>query len=78
MLSQTDLLLHHVRLSSQEPVIDATSSEGEIPDHLEGNIEFKDIVFRYPARPDVQVNQHTSFFCSLVPRPLLKNLGASL
>ena len=46
-------------LSSQEPVIDATSNEGEIPDHLEGNIEFRDIVFRYPARPDVQVNQHT-------------------
>lgn len=26
-----------------------------IPESLEGNIEFKDVVFRYPARPDIQV-----------------------
>ena len=28
---------------------------GEIPDNFSGNIEFSDVVFHYPARPDVQV-----------------------
>jgi len=36
-------------------VIDGTSDEGETPDSLEGNIEFNDVVFYYPARPNVQV-----------------------
>ena len=39
----------------QEPEIDWTSDEGETPDNLEGNIKFNDVVFSYPARPDIQV-----------------------
>lgn len=36
-------------------MIDATSDEGETIDDLKGNIQFKDVCFTYPARPDVQV-----------------------
>ena len=39
----------------QEPEIDWSSEEGETPDNLDGNIKFSDVVFNYPARPDVQV-----------------------
>ena len=39
----------------QEPKIDWSAEGGETPDHLEGNIKFSDVVFNYPARPEVQV-----------------------
>ncbi|CAH2282580.1 ATP-binding cassette sub-family B member 5-like isoform X1 [Pelobates cultripes] len=35
--------------------IDSFSSEGYKPDHIEGNVEFKNVHFCYPSRPDVQV-----------------------
>ncbi|XP_075982396.1 multidrug resistance protein homolog 49-like isoform X2 [Anticarsia gemmatalis] len=38
----------------RKPVIDSFSTEGETP-LLEGDIEFTDVFFRYPARSDVQV-----------------------
>ena len=37
------------------PVIDITSPAGKTPETLSGVIEFKDVYFRYPARPEVQV-----------------------
>ncbi|XP_078573255.1 ATP-dependent translocase ABCB1-like isoform X7 [Branchiostoma floridae x Branchiostoma japonicum] len=43
-----------------EPVIDSLSEEGHRPDSLKGNIEFKDVNFTYPARPDVPVLQGLS------------------
>jgi len=39
---------------TQQSEIDA-SEEGEVPDDLIGNIQFSDVIFHYPARPDVQV-----------------------
>ena len=39
----------------QKPEIDWSDEEGEVPDNLEGNIKFSDVVFHYPARPSVQV-----------------------
>lgn len=38
--------------------IDATSSEGKVLEsvNVKGNIEFKDVFFKYPSRPDVLVN----------------------
>ena len=41
--------------SSQISQINAASEEGEVPDDLSGNIQFSDVIFHYPARPDVQV-----------------------
>ncbi|XP_068114232.1 ATP-dependent translocase ABCB1-like [Hyperolius riggenbachi] len=35
--------------------IDSSSNEGHKPDKLTGNIEFKNIHFSYPSRPDIQI-----------------------
>ncbi|XP_075072541.1 ATP-dependent translocase ABCB1-like [Mixophyes fleayi] len=35
--------------------IDSSSKEGHKPDHLTGHIEFKNIHFSYPSRPDIQI-----------------------
>ncbi|XP_027868031.1 ATP-dependent translocase ABCB1 [Xiphophorus couchianus] len=37
------------------PAIDSYSQTGFKPDFIKGNIEFKDIHFSYPSRPDVKV-----------------------
>ena len=39
----------------REPAIDSESDEGYKPDKIEGKIEFKNVKFTYPSRPDVQV-----------------------
>lgn len=39
----------------QESEIDVTQSTGNTIDSLEGIIELKDVIFKYPARPDVPV-----------------------
>lgn len=39
----------------RKPAIDSLSEEGSKPE-LDGNMELKHVCFRYPARPDVQVN----------------------
>uniref|UniRef100_A0A8C5WSY1 Uncharacterized protein n=1 Tax=Laticauda laticaudata TaxID=8630 RepID=A0A8C5WSY1_LATLA len=44
-------------LLDRKPVIDSYSEEGEKIEKFEGNIEFKDIHFAYPTRPEVQVLQ---------------------
>jgi ATP-binding cassette subfamily B (MDR/TAP) protein 1 len=37
------------------PPIDSASEEGLKPDHVEGHITLENVVFDYPARPDVKV-----------------------
>ncbi|KAG1339955.1 hypothetical protein G6F62_005599 [Rhizopus arrhizus] len=37
------------------PSIDVDSPEGAKPEKLAGEIEFKDVMFRYPTRPDVTI-----------------------
>jgi len=37
------------------PPIDHTSEEGARPERVQGNVEFTDVVFSYPSRPDVRV-----------------------
>lgn len=39
----------------RQSVIDSSSDEGKKPDKIKGNIEFKDIHFKYPSRPDVPI-----------------------
>lgn len=41
--------------SEQKPNIDSFSEEGFKPDYIKGDIEFKNIHFNYPSRPDVKV-----------------------
>ena len=46
--------------------IDVASEEGEVPDDFIGIIQFSDVIFHYPARPDVQVCGHTPCTYALV------------
>ena len=39
----------------RRPIIDTWSNEGENLDHCDGTIEFKDVHFRYPTRPEQPV-----------------------
>lgn len=42
-------------LSAQEPQIDSSSNAGYKPDNIKGNLEFQNVYFSYPARPDIKV-----------------------
>lgn len=48
-----------------KPDIDPYSKEGFIPDNIEGRIKFKNVTFKYPERPQIQVRLHStsSYFC---------------
>ena len=43
------------RLFDLKPTIDPWSTDGEKVTHIDGAIEFRDVHFRYPTRPDVSV-----------------------
>ncbi|XP_014662073.1 PREDICTED: multidrug resistance protein 1-like [Priapulus caudatus] len=43
------------------PSIDVMSETGEKPNNLVGDIEFKNVFFKYPSRPDVKVLEGLSF-----------------
>ncbi|KAK9365075.1 P-loop containing nucleoside triphosphate hydrolase protein [Lipomyces kononenkoae] len=43
------------RLYEKEPLIDSWSAEGIVPQNVEGNIDFKNVHFRYPTRLQVPV-----------------------
>ncbi|NXX41749.1 MDR1 protein, partial [Tricholaema leucomelas] len=45
------------QLLDRKPVIDSYSEEGEKLSNFEGNIEFRNVHFVYPTRPEVQVLQ---------------------
>ncbi|KAM6421909.1 ATP-dependent translocase ABCB1 [Rhynochetos jubatus] len=38
-----------------EPQIDSYSETGYKPDHIKGNLEFQNVHFSYPSRPDVEI-----------------------
>lgn len=42
-------------LFDRKPAIDSWSPDGERIDHIEGTIEFRDVHFRYPTRPEQPV-----------------------
>ncbi|XP_071416988.1 ATP-binding cassette sub-family B member 5 isoform X2 [Pithys albifrons albifrons] len=48
------------QLLDRKPLIDSYSEEGEKLSHFEGNVEFRNIHFVYPTRPEVQVLQGLS------------------
>ncbi|XP_065051580.1 ATP-dependent translocase ABCB1-like isoform X2 [Rhopilema esculentum] len=43
------------KLLDREPLIDAYDEGGERPSHVDGAIEFDEVKFHYPSRPDVTV-----------------------
>ena len=44
-------------VTQQVPSIDSSSQTGIRPHDLKGNIEFVDVHFQYPSRPDVKVRK---------------------
>ncbi|XP_019747634.1 ATP-dependent translocase ABCB1 isoform X6 [Hippocampus comes] len=48
------------RIIDNIPSIDSYSESGFKPDSISGNIEFKNIHFNYPSRPEVKVLNHMS------------------
>ncbi|POI25012.1 hypothetical protein CIB84_011238, partial [Bambusicola thoracicus] len=52
-----------------EPQIDSYSDAGHKPDHIKGNLEFQNVFFNYPSRPDVEVLfcKFTLTFCFCQP-----------
>ncbi|XP_048117280.1 ATP-binding cassette, sub-family B (MDR/TAP), member 4 isoform X1 [Alosa alosa] len=46
---------HIKMLVDKVPAIDNSSEEGEQPDKFEGNVNFENVHFHYPSRPDVTV-----------------------
>ncbi|NXG46003.1 MDR3 protein, partial [Psilopogon haemacephalus] len=46
---------HLLLLLERVPTIDSYSEEGEKPKTFDGNIQFRDVTFNYPARAEVQV-----------------------
>lgn len=45
-------------LRDRKPAIDSFDNGGLRPQRVDGKIEFKDVLFRYPARPEVTVLKH--------------------
>jgi ABC-type multidrug transport system fused ATPase/permease subunit len=43
------------KLFDRRPVVDTWSEEGTTVDHVDGEIEFRDVHFRYPTRPEQPV-----------------------
>nr|XP_033787111.1 ATP-dependent translocase ABCB1 [Geotrypetes seraphini] len=48
---------HIFMLLERVPAIDSYNEDGKKPESFDGNVEFKEIVFNYPTRPDVKVLQ---------------------
>ncbi|CAB4029928.1 multidrug resistance 1-like, partial [Paramuricea clavata] len=46
---------HVYELIDRTPAIDISSEDGVAPELLEGNVDFEDISFTYPSRPDIQI-----------------------
>ncbi|XP_004702768.1 ATP-binding cassette sub-family B member 5 [Echinops telfairi] len=51
---------HLFALLEKKPTIDSHSLTGKSPDTCEGNLEFRDVSFFYPCRPDVVILQDFS------------------
>ncbi|KAH0717742.1 hypothetical protein KY285_013773 [Solanum tuberosum] len=49
---------------NRKPLIDTSDTNGVVLENIKGEIELKDVYFRYPARPDVQI---FSGFSLIVP-----------
>lgn len=48
------------KVIDRKPLIDATSNTGRSLEHVEGDIEFRNLQFAYPARPDAKIYKNYS------------------
>uniref|UniRef100_A0A667GS53 ATP binding cassette subfamily B member 4 n=1 Tax=Lynx canadensis TaxID=61383 RepID=A0A667GS53_LYNCA len=51
---------HVIMIIEKIPLIDSYSTEGLMPNTLEGNVTFNEVMFNYPTRPDIPVLQGLS------------------
>jgi len=63
------------KLFDRKPAIDVWSSEGEVVENVEGTIEFRDVHFRYPTRPEQPVLRGLSL--TVKPGQYVALVGAS-
>lgn len=64
-----------MNLFNRDPSIDTWSNEGEKVETMEGNIEFRDVHFRYPTRPEQPVLRGLDL--SVKPGQYVALVGAS-
>jgi ATP-binding cassette, subfamily B (MDR/TAP), member 1 len=62
-------------LFDRKPTIDTWSTDGDNVDHIEGTIEFRDVHFRYPTRPEQPVLRGLNL--SVKPGQYVALVGAS-
>lgn len=63
------------KLFDRQPKVDPWSKDGEKVEHVDGTIEFRDVHFRYPTRPDVPVLRGLSL--TVKPGQYVALVGAS-
>lgn len=63
------------KLFDRIPTVDPWSNDGEKFNHVDGTIEFRDVYFRYPTRPDVPVLRGLNF--TVKPGQYVALVGAS-
>lgn len=51
-----------MEIINQKPTITNNSADGKLLDKVNGNIEFKEVTFSYPSRPDVIIFRDFSIF----------------
>jgi ATP-binding cassette, subfamily B (MDR/TAP), member 1 len=66
---------HFKEMVELQPKIDSWSTLGDSVDSVQGKIEFKDVVFRYPERPDQRVLNGLTFFAE--PGQFVALVGSS-
>lgn len=64
-----------VELIDSTPEIDAESSEGKVPQNVQGRIRFDNVHFRYPTRPGVRVLRDLNL--TVEPGTYIALVGAS-
>lgn len=64
-----------IELLDAIPEIDAQSTEGKIPENVQGEIMFENVHFRYPTRPGVRVLRNLNLVVK--PGTYIALVGAS-
>ncbi len=64
-----------IELLDMKPLIDTETTDGLVPESVQGRIQLKDVQFRYPARPDTHVLHNLSITAE--PGTYVALVGAS-
>ena len=75
MSSATGAAADTVTLLDSQPEIDAQTTEGKVPQDVQGRIRLENIHFRYPTRPGVRVLRN--FNITVEPGTYVALVGSS-